>query len=335
MKETLTGLSEKTGFSITTISRVLSGKSEQYRICESTRKKILEAAEKYGYFPSVTAQNLRSNKAKTIGLMVPAVSNPYFSEIASVVISEARRYGYTTIVIDSAENTKSENLAIATLMSSHVDGLIAVPCGEDPALFEDINSKYIPVILIDRYFAESSLPYVTTNNYIGSRDAVGHLLGNGHRRIACIQGARASEPNRKRVAGYRTAMKKAGLEDSITVVGNEFSEQNGYIETKLLLNREDRPTAIFALSNTITLGAVRAIREAGLSIPEDISILAFDNNIYMDYMTPAISRISQPTEEMGKIGVKLLMDSLQTGVRCKTQIELSPTLILRNSIKVL
>lgn len=334
MKETLSSLSQKTGFSITTISRVLSGKADEYRISQETRDAVTEAARKYNYFPNMVAQNLRKNRTNTIGLLIPAVNNPYFAEIASVVINEARRNQYTTIVLDSAEDVKSEEHAISTLMSHHIDGLIAVPCGENASLLEDINNKFLPVIQIDRYYTDSALPYVTTNNYNGSVNAVNHLIQNGHRRIACIQGAVSSAPNHKRVEGYLNALKKAGLQDNAIIVGNEFSVQNGYIETKLLLNMEDRPTAIFALSNTIALGAVRAIREAGLSIPEDISILAFDNNIYMDFMTPAISRISQPTEEMGKMGVKLLLDCIRTGTRCKTKIELSPTLVLRESIKV-
>lgn len=121
-------------------------------------------------------------------------------------------------------------------------------------------------------------------------------------------------------------------QDRALVVGNDFSIQNGYLETKLLLNKTDRPTAIFALSNTIMLGAFRAIREAGLKIPEDISLVAFDNNIYMDYMTPAITRIGQPTEEMGKLATKLLFECISSGERSTTQIELSPTLITGASV---
>lgn len=332
MKETLASLSQKTGYSITTISRVLSGKSEQYRISKETQDTILEAAKKNNYFPNIVAQNLRTNKTDTIGLMVPELANPYFADIASTIVCEARRYNYTTIVIDSAENTTIEKNGISSLMSRQVEGIIAVPCGEEPSLFEEINRKYLPVILIDRYFTESSLPYVTTNNYLGSIEAINHLIMNGHSQIACIQGVTSSLPNKKRVAGYLAALEKAGIRDRATVVGNEFSVQNGYLETKLLLNRQIHPTAIFALSNTIMLGAMKAIREAGLRIPEDISLIGFDNNLYMDYMTPALTRIGQPTEEMGKLATKLLFESISSGRRCSTQLELAPRLITRGSV---
>ena len=335
MKETLAGLAAKTGFSITTISRVLSGKADQHRISHETREKILTAARENNYFPNLVAQNLRTNRTNTIGLMLPSVANPYFADIASSVIEEARHRNYTTIVLDSAESPELEKDGISSLMSRQVDGIIAVPCGDDPSLFEEINRKFIPVILIDRYFSNSMLPYITTNNYMGGIDAVNLLIMNGHSNIACIQGVVNSLPNKKRVAGYLAALDKAGIKDKALVVGNDFSIQNGYLETKLLLNKTDRPTAIFALSNTIMLGAFRAIREAGLKIPEDISLVAFDNNVYMDYMTPAITRIGQPTEEMGKLATKLLFECISSGERSTTQIELSPTLITGASVGLL
>ena len=334
MKETLSSIAARTGYSITTVSRVLSGQSDKHRISPETRDKILKVAKENNYFPNLVAQNLRTNKSDTIGILLPSVANPYFADIASVVIKEARKRKYTAIVIDSDENVESEKSAISSLMSRQVDGIIAAPCGEDPALFEEISKKHKPVILIDRYFSNSALPYVTTNNYLGSTMAVSHLIMNGHSNIACIQGVTSSVPNKKRVAGYLSALDKAGIRDRAIVVGNEFSEQNGYLETKLLLNRADKPTAIFALSNTILLGALKAIREARMTVPEDISIISFDDSIYMDYMTPAISRISQPTEEMGKLATKLLFECISSGNRCATQIELAPEMISRGSVSI-
>ena len=143
---------------------------------------------------------------------------------------------------------------------------------------------------------------------------------------------KTSVPNRKRVAGYMDALKRVGLEENAVVVGNEFSLQNGYLETKLLLNSKSAPTAIFTLSNTIGLGAIKAIREAGLRIPEDISLVVFDNNIYMDYLIPPITRVSQPVEEMAKLSVKLLFESIESDKRLSTQIELAPELIARDSV---
>ena len=333
MKETLSTISQKTGFSVTTVSRVLSGQAEKYRISERARKIVLEEAERCNYSPNIIARNLRTNKTNTIGLILPSVSNPYFADLSSVIIAEANSRKYTTIVLDSMESESNQEACIATLMARRVDGIIVAPCGTDPAIFEEINKKHVPVILVDRFYEGSDLPYVTTNNYSGGVEAINSLIRNGHRNIACIQGVKTSAPNKKRIAGYKAAMADAGLEANILVVGNEFSLQNGYLETKLLLNRNPRPTAIFTLSNTIALGAIKAIREAGMKIPDDISLIAFDNNIYMDYLTPPISRISQPVEDMAKLAVKLLFESIESHNRVNTKLELAPDFISRESVK--
>lgn len=333
MKETLSTISERTGFSITTISRVLSGKSKKYRISEKTASLIMKEAEKCNYYPNIIAQNLRTNKTRTIGILMPSVANPYFAEMSSVIIAEADSRNYTSIVIDSMENELNQKGNLLTLVARKVDGIIAAPCGTDSDMFEQVSKTQIPIVLIDRFFENIPLPYVTTNNYLGGMEGTNLLIRNGHKEIACIQGAKSSMPNRKRVAGYLEALKRAGLQDKAIIVGNEFSIQNGYMETKLLLGRKPRPTAIFSLSNTIGLGAIKAIREAGLKIPDDISIVSFDNNIYMDYLTPPISRVGQPVEEMAKLAVRLLFECIESKKSIRTQLELSPELISRDSVK--
>ena len=330
MKETLSSMAERLGCSTTTISRVLSGKAEKYRISEATVKAVLREARRCNYTPSATAQILRTKKSNTIGLLLPSVSNPYFADMASVIISELSDSNFTTIVVDTMESEQKLNESARSLISRQVDGLIAVPCGENGEEMEMLSS-HTPLVLIDRYYENTSLPFVTTNNYQGGLDATKHLLSRGHSRITCIQGVQSSMPNKERVRGYCRAMEEAGLAENINIVGNEFSVQNGYLEAKLLMSREIRPTAIFALSNTIMLGALKAIREAGLSIPQDVALISFDNNLYMDYMTPSITRISQPVEDMSKLAVKILLDKLNGESNCNSQLRLSPMMVAGES----
>ena len=314
---------------------------------------ILDEAERCGYVPNLVAKNLRTEKSQTIGLLVPSLANPYFAEITSVIISEARRYGYTTIVADTMENENNEISSITTLLSRQVDGIITVPSGSNPTFMEQTN-EYVPIILVDRHYENTSLPFVVTNNFRGGYMATSLLYRNGHRDIACIQGPPSAMPNRKRVEGYLSVLKENGMEDRAVVVGNEFSVQNGYLETKLLLNREQRPsvqngyletklllnreqrpTAIFALSNNIGMGVIKAVREAGLRIPDDISLVSFDNYLYLDFLEPAITRVGQMVDEMGKMAVKLLNESISNHKEIKSQIELSPEMILRDSVSPL
>ena len=333
MKETLSSISQRTGFSITTVSRVLSGNAEKHRISKETIEKVLKDAREHNYSLSLVAQSLRTNKTNTIGLLLPSLANPYFADVASVIISEVHKRNYTAIVIDTMESAKNFNDSASLLLSRRVDGIIAVPCGTDSSLIESINDNYLPVVLIDRYFDNTHLSFVTTNNHKGGLMATRHLIGMGHRRIACIQGTTSSNPSKERVRGYRDAMIEEGYEADIRIVGNEFSIQNGYLETKLLLESDNPPTAIFTLSNTITLGALKAIREASLKIPEDISLLSFDNYSYMDFMEPPITRISQPTEDMGKLATKILFDRIDSVPNNTSQLKLSPSLIAKESVR--
>ena len=323
-------MAERLGYSATTISRVLSGKAEKYRISPDTVNAVLREARRCNYSPSVAAQSLRTRRSNTIGLLLPSVANPYFADMASVIITELNSAGYTTIVVDTMESEQRLSESARSLISRQVDGILAVPCGEKGMDLEMLSAQ-IPVVLIDRYYEDTSLPYVTTNNYQGGLDATRHLLSRGHTRISCIQGVQSSMPNKERVRGYVKAMEDEGLAQDIDIIGNEFSVQNGYLETKLLMSRAQRPTAIFALSNTIMLGALKAIREAGLRIPEDVALISFENNLYMDYMTPSITRISQPVEDMAKLAVKILLDKIKGASNCGSQLRLSPIMVAGES----
>jgi len=331
MKETLTSISRRIGVSPSTISRILSGKAEKYRISEETVALVMAEVSRCNYTPSAIAQTLRTNKSHTIGVLIPSVSNPYFADIAGAIIAEARAKGYTTIVMDTMESEENQRACLSSLISRKVDGIIAAPCGEDKSLFEDID-KSVPVVLVDRYFSDTKLSYVTNNNYRGAYSATQHLINHGHRSIACIQGDTESLPNIRRVEGFKKALANSGVDNEPIVVGDAFSIKNGYLETKLLINRPNRPTAIFALSYTILLGVIKALNDSAIKVPDDISIVSFDDNLSLDYMTPSITRISQPVDEMGRLSTKLLFEKIEDHKTKPTQIELSSSLISRDSV---
>lgn len=331
MKETLATIAARLNVSTTTISRVLSGKAEKYRIKEETVERILNEVHRCNYTPSVLAQSLRKNKTHTIGLILPTISNPYFADMAAAIIAEIRGKNYTTIIVDSMEDEANQRQALSTLLSRKVDGIIAAPCGTDPTIFEEVR-KTIPLVLVDRYFEYAKIPYVTANNFKGALEATQLLLRNGHRHIACIQGDPGSVPNKARIRGYKDALKKAGLEKMAMISGDAFSIQNGYLETKLLLSMSPRPTAIFALSFTILLGVLKAIHDAAIRIPEDISIISFDNHVSLDFMIPPMTRVCQPVEEMGRLATKLLFNQIENQSEAITQMELSTTIVSKSSI---
>lgn len=239
------------------------------------------------------------------------------------------------MVVDTQEDERNEQDGLSALLARRVDGIIAAPCGTDASLYAGIHRSGMPLVLIDRYLPDAAeLSYVTTDNYRGAVMAAEHLLENGHRRIACIQGTPHSMPVRDRVRGFADTLRRHGLEDAIRISGEDFSVQNGYLETKLALSAsEDPPTAVFALSNLILLGVVKAVRESGLRIPDDVSVISFDDNQLFNYLDPAITCIGQPTDEIGSLAVKLLTRAVREPSAAPSHLHLPPSLVIRRSVR--
>lgn len=333
MKTTLSEIAKRTGYSLTTISRVLNGKSVDYRISQEATDLIVAEARRCNYIIKSNAQILRQNNTKIIGVLLPSVTNPFFAELAGTIVSEVRQRGYTAIIAVTDENEADQEACLSSLMTRNVEGVIAAPCGCNPNLFYSINRDMAPVVLIDRFFIDTNISYISSNNFNGAVDATRFLIGNGHRNIVCIQGDIDSVPNSRRVEGYKKAMTDAGLEEMISVVGDSFSEQNGYFETKLILgDSSKRPSAIFALSYTIVLGVMKALREGNLEIGKDISLISFDDNMSLGYMQPPITRVAQPTSEMGRFAVKVLFEQIENPQAAITRIELNTKIINGDSV---
>jgi len=332
---TLKSIAEEVGVSISTVSRVLSGQASRYRISAATEKAILSAAESLSFCPNPIARSLKLNKTYTIGLLIPDIANPFFASIAQSIEREARKFQYSIILCDSEENHEREVESIELLKNRKVDGLIVSPVGRESKHLVRIYESGIPMVTVDRYFPNSNLPFVSSDNFDGALKATNYLISNGHRTIAFIQGLPGTSPNNDRIRGYREAhLQNNIIIDETLIVGDSFGEQNGYVETKLLLRRTVRPTAIFAISNLISLGALRAINEEKMNVPENISLISFDDQPYSDYLQTPMTTVSQQNEEMGIVATKLLFDLIKTKDRSKPKSLLLPTkLIIRKSVK--
>lgn len=337
MKVTLQSIAKQLGVSTTTVSRVLNGQSKKYRISQPTEEAVRRTATELGYMPDQLARGLRIKRTYTVGLIIPDISNPFFSTVARSIENEARKRGYAIILSDTQEETQLEIDSIRLLQGRKVDALIICPAGRESNHLEALIRTGLPVVIADRYFPDLKCPYVISDNYQGSFEAITHLIQNNHRAIACIQGRLNSSVNNERVRGYKDALTKYDLPiDEKLIVGDSFGERNGYISAKLLLNRHPRPSAIFACSNLISLGAMRAIIEEGLKIPDDISMISFDDQPYSEYLATPMTTVAQQTKEMGQIIFKLLMGQIDHGSPGRTEGVVLPTkLILRRSVKEL
>lgn len=328
-KDTLLSISERTGFSISTVSRVLSGKGPQYRISQKTIDYIKEVAQSCNYTPNLIAQSLRTNRTNTIGLLVPNIDNPFFSTLAAVIINQFKSRGYNILLSDTMEHESNEIQAVESYVSRKVDGIIAVPVSGSPDYLEEV-AKGIPVVLIDRYFENTTLPYVCTDNYYGGYMATEHLINKGYRNLLAIQGVPTSMPTKERLRGFQQAV--ADFSDSgvqAHVSGDSFSVENGYREVLAALQSGMKPDAVFAFSTTILLGVIKALREMKLRIPEDVALISFDNNKFLDYLDPAMTRIEQPVNTIGKLATDNIIRMVEgeTNDKEAAQILIRPVLI--------
>lgn len=322
--------------STTTVSRVLNGKGEKYRISNETSKRIFEAAKKFNYSPNKIAKGLKTAKTDTIGLIIPDISNPFFSDIARSIETELRVRKYSMILCDSRDDEYVEKELITLLQSHKVEGIIIAPVGVYSDHLVDIYETGFPIVIIDRSFPNIKLPCITSDNFQGGFEAVNYLISLGHKKIACIQGIPQSQPSIERISGYRKAFEANGLKiDETLIIGDDYSIENGYRQTRILFSTNNPPTAIFALSNLISLGVIKAAKEIGLLIPDDLSIVSFDEQPYSEYLWTPMTTISQKKNEMGRLAIDILFKYIEKrefwekgiNIRLKTDI------IYRNSVK--
>jgi len=330
----LVDIARKTGYSISTVSRALSGNSARNKISQTTVEEIQTVADKLGYRTNRLARSLKSNKTFEFGVAVSDILNPFFASLIKSISKEVRKIGYTIMLCDSDENTGFEEDSIEHLLGSRVEGLIVAPVGIYSDYFQEIKNANIPTILVDRIFENSIFDTVYVDNYKGSCLATEHLIKEGHRKIAFIQGLPGTVPNEQRLKGYADTLTKYQIPLSPEyIVGDDFRILNGYLQTMTLLKYKKPPTAIYTAGDLIALGCIQAINEENLKIPHDISLISFDDPGYFAHLSPPMTAVRQPVGEMGTIAVKLLFDRIKDKTIEKKQIQLNPELIIRNSVK--
>lgn len=307
-------LADELGISVSMVSRVLNGKGKEFRISEETQRLVEEVAAKRGFMVNELARGLRLQRTKTIGLLMPDISNSIFSMIARAVESFFRRNGYSTILCDTVNDATIEQNALGLLYSRSVDGIVMAPVGKESRYIRAIYDQGFPIVLVDRFIDQIGVPYVTSNNLQGGYDGAMHLIEHGHRHIGFIQGIPDSTPNSERLLGFRKALKDSGIDfDESLVQGSKFDADDGYQSAQILLGRDDRPTALFSCSTIAALGAMRACAEMGLRVPDDVSIIGFDEFPYASLLATPLTTIAQPTGALGENAGRILLDWMATG----------------------
>lgn len=328
---TVIDVAKKAGVSVMTVSRALSGRGY---VAEKTREKVLAVAAELGYAPNLSAKVLKGSRTNVLGLMVSSLESPLIADIIGKVSNVVKRSGRDLLIYNAASLPDMPSRPdVGRLLRGVCDGLLLVlPGSPDSQLaFFEQSPEQVPVVLVGYCRAETALPVVRADNYQGARAATAHLLELGHRRIAFLAGTAFTGQSQAREQGYRDVLAEAGLAASAQVVDGDFQQYTGYEATLRLLAQPQPPTAIFAANDFMAFGAMDAIKASGLRVPEDISVLGFDDVQQAGYVFPRLSTVRQPFADISEQAVRLLIQRIEHPEQDAQTIELPSELVLRDS----
>jgi len=324
-------LARQLNVSTATVSRALS---RPEIVAPATRKRVLEAVRRSGYQMNGIARSLRTQSTRTIGIIVSDIRNPFFSAIVKAVEDVARTNGYSVLICNADEDGRNEEVALRLLIERQVSGLIHCSVGANLDLLRVLQKKSIPLVDLDRQSGLEDVDTVVVDNQLGAALATRHLLELGHKRVAMISGPKHLSNARKRLVGFRKTLRAAKV-----VIPNEyiefgdFREPSGQIAANRLLSLPTPPSAIFVANNEMMAGALCAIRERGIKVPRELSLIGFDDVRWAQYSDPPLTVVSQPTEAMGQKAAELLLGRLR-GESVANTVVFEPRLVVRRSTAV-
>lgn len=317
-----------------TVSKVLNHTA---KISEQVRKQVQEAAEKLGYRPSQIARSLKNKTTKSIGLVLPSVADPFFAEVVRGVHSVAMKKGYVIILCDSEEDIRTEFSYIQILEDIWVDGIIfsGIRGGKDEdEKIRILYDKGVPTVLVDRETEDYFANVIMIDDKQAAFKATKYCLEMGHRKIGFIAAPLDVKIFSKRLVGYKEALQAFGLDVDQNLIQQQgdLSPQSGRVAVKRLLSCKERPTAIFASTDMMAIGALKEIQESGLNVPKDISLIGFDDIPLASLVTPSLTTIHAPSNEMGVEATRLLIRQIEGESVSRTKLILETKLMTRESV---
>ncbi|MCT4564819.1 MAG: LacI family transcriptional regulator [Maledivibacter sp.] len=330
MRVTIKDIARLANVSTTTVSRVINNKDEG--VGSETRKRIQQIIKDLNYKPSSLARGLVTKKTKSIGLVLPDITNPFFPDLARGVEDYSVNKGYNAFLCNSDNNGEKEKIYINALMEKHVDGLVITSTHnlEEKHILELMENK-IPIVILDRRFKSKDLHGVYTDNFSGAYEAVRYLIQNGHKSIGCITGPLDTSISKERFEGYKKALKDNGIKyNDRFIVQSNFKIDGGIKASEELLKNKEI-TAIFACNDLMAYGVYKTARKLKLNVPEDISVIGFDDISLSQIVTPTLTTVSQPVYEMGYEAAKMLISLIEGKVLKRKVKKLSTKLVVRES----
>lgn len=331
---TLKRVAELAGVSIATASRVLAGKADAHRISGATVTAVQQAAERTGFRHSHLARSLKSGQSKLLGMVVPDIANPFFAAIAREVTLAAEAKGYSVLLADSREDDATEQRLVQQLRDRHIEGLVICPAGLTQDHLVAAQDAGLPLVVADRGFSDGNLLTVTSDHAQGATAIAELLLKAGHRRIGVLQGRPGTLANDERLVAFKAALTTAGVRlPTSHVRGDAFSEGSGKTAALALLTEHPEISALFAFSNQIALGALRAAAALGRVVPRDLSLATFDDLPHAEFLNPPLTTACQDVPALGRRAAELLLARIAGAARPRTRMQRIPvTVIERASI---
>lgn len=325
----LEDIANKTGFSIPTVSRVLS--NSNYPVNNETRDIILDAARTLGYSPNIVARSLRTSRTNMVGIIVDDLLSPFTPPIVRGIQDFLYTNGYQSLIVNADWDPELENHAIRTLVSNPVDGIIFVEYSH-LAISDYLEESHKPHVFVHRLFGTPIRNSVVPDDFFGASLAVRHLIGLGHRRIAHISGPQNWHNSKKRLTGYRAELEEHSIKyEPKLVMEADWEYEGGYHSAKSLIQLEEVPTAVFAANDLMALGVIHAVQDAGLSVPEDVAVVGYDNRNFTEIVRPKITSVIMPVYEMGTAAAEMLVNQMRHGQEEVDELKISGRLVVRES----
>ena len=327
---TIRDVASHAGVSVATVSRVIN--NSPHKVHRATRQRVLRTVSRLGYHPNVVAQGLRRGTSRSIALIVPDISNPFFPAIARGVEDVARRHGYALVLGNTDDDAERERAYLDILRKRWVDGVLFASAGGDDRPLRALRAGGVPALLIARDVADVAIDTVVVDSFAGVRQATSHLLRLGHRRIAYIGGPDSLSVARERLRGYRQALRDFNVRpDPSLIVAGDFRVDGGCAAVRRLLARRRAFTAVVAANDLTAIGAMEVLRAAGRRIPDDVAVVGFDDIPFAAFVDPPLTTVAQPTYRLGALAMERLLALMNGEAVTTRRIVLAPQLVVRRS----
>ena len=328
-RPTILDVAAKSGMSKSLVSLALSGSP---KVSDDSKKKILKAAKDLGYRPNAAARSLAARRSKTLGVLILDLHNPVSAEIVDAVQAEIRQYGYSSLLVTGGDDPDLEKAEIDTLLQFQIEGLILISHRLTPEALKAIATE-VPTVTVTREDIEvAHMDSVCNDDVAGSQIAVDHLVGLGHSNIVCLSGG-DNPVSISRAEGYKQAMKRHGLTEKTQIVSGGLTDTAGYKAAQKAL--ELSPTALVVANDIAAVGAIAAIEESGLRVPEDISVIGYDGIRLGGLRSVNLTSVAQPLAELGRLAAKRIIERIEKPNSKSQQIRVTSELVVRGTTRAI